>query len=179
MAYTKTSPNLKSSVSRREDAHAPRSLFPRTAVIGAMAASASRTLASQISPPWTIWSLPWRKASTSGRKRPCVSEMRPTRTTHHSLAAIDLAPYSRHVRSNVTQHTSVDSRKEALRSRSVLPILLPKCGAQDAFLSSAPKITAEDHQCQAQPCQDRRNPHSCPKCQQIHARIDRVSHERI
>jgi hypothetical protein len=46
------------------------SLLPRTAVSGATARSASSTDGSQTSPPWTMWSLPRRKSSTSGRSRP-------------------------------------------------------------------------------------------------------------
>jgi hypothetical protein len=43
----------------------------------------------------------------------------------------------------------IDAGKEALRSRAIFSVPFAKCGVQDAFLSSAPKITAEDHQCQA------------------------------
>src|ERR1051325_10454962 len=56
-----------------------RSLLPRTAVTGASAPSSSRISGLPISPAWMMCSAPRRNSSASGRSRPCVSEMSPTR----------------------------------------------------------------------------------------------------
>ena len=58
-------------------AHGPVSLFPRTAVTGAMPDNRSRIPAAPMSPACTMNSLPRRASTASGRSRPCVSEIKP------------------------------------------------------------------------------------------------------
>ena len=58
-------------------AHAPLSLFPRTAVTGAISASAASTSGAPMSPAWMMCWAPCNAASASGRSRPWVSEMTP------------------------------------------------------------------------------------------------------
>src|SRR6185503_4006985 len=67
-------------------AQAPWSLFPRTAVTGAMRASSASTAGSPTSPACTMWQLPRSAASASGRSRPCVSEISPTQRRPALLA---------------------------------------------------------------------------------------------
>src|SRR5439155_1934004 len=76
-----TSSTWKLAVSGTARAQPPRSLLPRTAVIGASARSASSISGVPMSPACTMWSLPRRYASASGRSSPCVSEISPTRAT--------------------------------------------------------------------------------------------------
>jgi hypothetical protein len=67
----------KTAVAGSRDAQAPLSLFPRTAVTGAIAASATSTSGAQMSPAWMMCWAPCKAASASGRSRPWVSEMTP------------------------------------------------------------------------------------------------------
>ena len=62
-------PARSSSVSCSRVAQGPTSLLPRTAVSGAMAASACSTLSSQMSPAWTMWSLPRRNVHDGGAQQ--------------------------------------------------------------------------------------------------------------
>src|SRR3954470_9729832 len=70
-----------STVSRSGMARAqsPTSLLPRTAVTGAMRSSAARISGPPMSPAWTMCSLPCSASSAWGRRRPCVSDIRPMR----------------------------------------------------------------------------------------------------
>src|SRR5215469_7522939 len=87
-----TSSTRRTSVSRMDAAHRPLSLFPRTAVTGAMAARVFKISASPMSPAWTMKSLPCRNAAASGRRSPWVSEMTPTRARRLLLPEEPLAP---------------------------------------------------------------------------------------
>src|SRR5216684_1003772 len=72
-----TPPASTTSVSARARAHEAVSTLPRTAVTGAIFASASRILGAPTSPAWRMRSDPRRASTASARSRPCVSEITP------------------------------------------------------------------------------------------------------
>src|SRR6185503_7556329 len=84
-----SSPARRTAVFGRSAARSP-STFPRTAVSGATARSASRIAASPTSPAWMICSQPRSASSASERRSPCVSEMTPIRICLIREAALEV-----------------------------------------------------------------------------------------
>ena len=80
-----------SSFRRPRRIAAGSSTFPRTAVTGATASSASSTCGPPTSPACTIRSQPSSAASTSGRTSPCVSETSPIRARRRAMLGAQLS----------------------------------------------------------------------------------------
>src|SRR4051795_777577 len=72
--------------SRASDGSCGSSTLPYTASTGAMAARPSSTARLPTSPACPIRSTPANRAPTSGRSRPCVSEIRPTTYTARPMS---------------------------------------------------------------------------------------------
>src|ERR1700681_2231880 len=84
-----TPPASTTSVSGRPRAHEAVSTLPRTAVTGAIFASASRISGAPISPAWRMRSDPRRASTDPGRSRPWASEITP-RVTYFTVVSFDI-----------------------------------------------------------------------------------------
>src|SRR2546421_9633806 len=79
-------------VSGMAAAHAPWSLFPRTAMTGATASRAWSTSGRPMSPAWIMRSAPTRAATASGRTSPCVSAIIPRKRLVEGSAGCTMPP---------------------------------------------------------------------------------------
>src|SRR5271163_154102 len=157
-------PVSTTSVSGRESAQGSMSTLPRTAVTGAICASASRISGAPMSPAWRMRWDPRRARIASGRRRPCVSEITPRSTDFAVIGLLISSSWAlldgRGGRSSVIRHKAGVERSQT--SPTLLRLYCQKnarrknsrrwskLGGSAATLLGIPRISPQAGECHPQ-----------------------------